>query len=37
MDLYADLTWRGLVNQCTAPEHVPQLARQRAAHALLRL
>jgi tyrosyl-tRNA synthetase len=24
MDLYADLAWRGLVNQCTAPEHVPQ-------------
>jgi tyrosyl-tRNA synthetase len=23
MDLFADLTWRGLVNQCTAPEHVP--------------
>jgi tyrosyl-tRNA synthetase len=23
MDLYADLAWRGLVNQCTAPEHVP--------------
>ncbi len=23
MDLYADLAWRGLVNQCTAPDHVP--------------
>jgi len=24
MDLYADLTWRGLVHQCTAPEFVPK-------------
>ena len=23
MDLYSDLTWRGLVHQCTAPEHLP--------------
>ncbi len=23
MDFFADLTWRGLVNQCTAPEQVP--------------
>lgn len=23
MDLYADLAWRGLVHQCTAPEFVP--------------
>ncbi len=23
MSLYSDLTWRGLIHQCTAPEHVP--------------
>src|SRR5687768_17380563 len=23
MDLFADLAWRGLVNQCTAPEQLP--------------